>query len=215
MSALQNAALAQEGEHLVGALVQRIGPGLDDDLGLVGRLIRRGDAGKGLDLPCPRLLVQTLHVTLLAHFERGLAVDLDEVAMHDQAAHALAVGTERRDERGHGDHASLYEQLGDFADAADVLHAVLIGETKVTAQAVADVVAVEHEGAALQSVELFFHRMRQRGFSRTGQPCEPQDRALVPVHGFALLTVDGGLVPDDVGTLITAHDELLNNRIED
>lgn len=212
---LQYAACAQQVEHLIRAFVERVRARLDDDLGFVRRLVRRRDAGKRLDLPRPRLLVESLHVALFAHLQRGLAVDLDEIAVHDQAAHALAVGTERRDEGGHRDHTGLDKQLGHLADAADILHAVHIRKPEIAAQAVADIIAVQHEGAAFQRMQFFFHRMRQGRFSGPGQPGEPQDGALVAVQGLAHLAVDGGMVPDDVTAFLFAAHHSLPNKIED
>ena len=46
------------------------------------------------------------------------------------------------------------EQLGHLAHAADVLHPVGVGEAEVAVQAVADVVAVEQEGAHALLVQL-------------------------------------------------------------
>ncbi len=42
--------------------------------------------------------------------------------------------------------AALHEQLGYLADAADVLHAVGVGEAEVLVEAVAHIVAVEQHG---------------------------------------------------------------------
>jgi len=86
-----------------------------------------------------------------------------------------------------------------FADAADVFDAVLRGEAKVAAQAVAHVVAVQHKGMAAALVQLFLDGMCQGGFARAGQAGEPDDGAAMVVLFFAPRAGDGGVVPDGVG----------------
>jgi hypothetical protein len=74
-------------------------------------------------------------------------VHLDEVpGLHDPA-NEIAIGAIRRDERGDVHHAGFGEELGDLADAANVLGAVFRGESEILVEAVADIVTVEHEGA--------------------------------------------------------------------
>lgn len=52
--------------------------GLDDNLRLLGLLVRGGDAGELLDLASAGLLVEALGVTLLRDLEGHVDVDLDE-----------------------------------------------------------------------------------------------------------------------------------------
>jgi hypothetical protein len=61
-------------------------------------------------------------------------------------ARHLALGAEGRDEGDEHDQAGIGHQLGDFGDAADVFHAIGIGEAEIAVEAVADIVAVEDEG---------------------------------------------------------------------
>ena len=59
-------------------------------------------------------------------------------------AHHLPLGAKRRDERAQDDQPGIDHQLGDLADAPDVLDAVGLGEAEIAVEAVAHVVAVEH-----------------------------------------------------------------------
>ena len=65
-------------EDPLGRLRRCRGPGVDDDLRVLGRLVRVVDPRHLVDLPGPGLLVESLDVPLLAQFERGADVDLDE-----------------------------------------------------------------------------------------------------------------------------------------
>ena len=87
-----------------------------------------------------------------------------------QGADVVAVLAIGADEAGHGDDAGVGEQLGDLADAADVLFAVGGGEAEVLVQAVADVVAVENVGqvAALHQGVLQGEGESALAGSRTG-----------------------------------------------
>ena len=75
----------------------------------------------------------------------------------DQLPHHLPLCAERRDERTQHDQARVDEQLGDFADAPDIFHAVGVGEAEIAVQAVANVVAVEHVGMSAARVKLPLH----------------------------------------------------------
>ena len=58
-------------------------------------------------------------------------------------AHHLPLGAERRDEGAEHDQAGVHHQLGDLADAADILDAVGFGEAEIAVEPMAHVVAVE------------------------------------------------------------------------
>src|SRR5262245_10450448 len=61
------AALAQEGEDLLGRLLDRLLGGVDRDLGILRGLVRVADAGEVLDDSGLGLLVEALRVTVLEH----------------------------------------------------------------------------------------------------------------------------------------------------
>ena len=98
--------------------------------------------------------------------KRRVDEDLDELVGIDELAHHLALGAERRDERAQDDHACVDEQLRDFADTADVLHAIGVGEAEVAIQAVADVVAVEHVSVRATRVQLTLEDAGDRALAR-------------------------------------------------
>ena len=114
--------------------------------------------------------------------------------------------------------AGFAEQLGDGADAADVLFAILgreaeaetLGELLAVAllehagtgvQAVADVVAVEHEAVDAALVELVVDQVRDGALAAGAQAGEPNHAALVAVELFALVAADAVLVPVYVGVV--------------
>jgi hypothetical protein len=119
------------------------------------------------DVAGPGLGVEPLGVSLFAHSQIGGAVNLKKVARRDQGAGAGAIGAERRDEGGEGDHTGIEEQLGHFTDPADVLDAVVVGEAKVVAEPMADVVAVEQVGGQAPAEQLPVHRIGECALAGT------------------------------------------------
>ena len=79
-------------------------------------------------------------------------MDFNEVAVCDQSPRLVAVCAEGRHKGRQHDDAGVQKQLGHFADATHVLPPVGIGKAQVLAEAVADVVAIQHIGgqAALE-----------------------------------------------------------------
>jgi len=158
---------------------------------------------KSLILPS-RALVVSFGIALLANFYRAAAVDLQEIAGQQQSARPLPVAAKRRHERRQHDRARLDEDLGEFSNPPDVFRAVSFREAKVAAEAVPDIVPIEHERAAPHPVQPLLGRVRNGGLAGTGQAGEPKHDATVPMKFFPALTRDGGVMPDDVGTRL-AH----------
>lgn len=104
---------------------------LDVDLGVLGGLVWRADAGELLDLARARLLVQALGVALLDDRDGSVDEDLDEgegrVVLGVQLARKLAVRNVRRDEGRQGEGARGGEEEGDLADTTDLTLAVASG----------------------------------------------------------------------------------------
>ena len=65
-------------DYGANALIDRELLGVECELGVDGRLVGRVDAGEVLNEAGARLLVESLHVALLAQLERRLDVYLDE-----------------------------------------------------------------------------------------------------------------------------------------
>jgi hypothetical protein len=178
----------------------------DRQLRVGRRLVRRGDPGELLDLAGARLLVEALHVALLADLDRAVDEDLDEIAGLHERAHLVAVGPIRRDEGRDGDDAGVGEELRDLADAPDVLGAILGREPEILVQAVPDVVAVEDVGADAALGEPLLEVDRDGGLARAREPGQPYGRALVTVQLLAILAVHRALVPDDVRRFLFRHE---------
>lgn len=180
---------------------------LDHNLGLLRGLVRRGNASKVLDLARPCLLVQSLGVALLGHLDWDVDIDLDKsqgcvvalAAALMQVTRDLAVGNVRGDEAGEGNGAAVGKQLGDLGDAADVLVAVLLGETQVLVQAEANIVAVEAVGGEPEVQQVLLEGGGDGGLARCRQAGEPDGEALLLAEGLALGAREGR-VPGDVAT---------------
>jgi hypothetical protein len=128
-------------------------------------------------------------------------VDLDEIAGIDQGAGAAAVVAEGGHKRRQHHHAGIEKQLGHFADAADVLLTVGIGEAQVGAEAMAHVVAIEHITGQPLLKQGRIDGIGQGALAGAAQPREPEDGAAVAPLVRPGRPGHGGVVPDDVGGL--------------
>ncbi len=163
------------------------------------RLVGLIDAGEILDLAGKRALVEALGVARDAFIERGIDENLDELALRQQLAHHAPLGAERRDERAQHDEAGVGHQLGDFADAADVLDAVALGEAQVAVETVADIVAVEQQRMRTARVQAGFDQIGDGRFAGARQAGEPQHHRLVMHQPAALGLADGDGLAMDIG----------------
>lgn len=125
--------------------------GLDSDLGVLGLLVRGGDASEVLDLTSASLLVQALGVTLLSNLKGNVNVDLDKgdglvavlVRLGVEVTGDVTIDSVGGDEGGDGNGGGVSKELGNLGDTADVLIAVGLREAKVLVETEADVVAVQ------------------------------------------------------------------------
>src|SRR3546814_10790782 len=106
-----------------------------------------------LELSRARFFIETLDVALLGLGERRIDEDFDELALGQHAAHHFALDAEGRDEGGYDDQAGVAHQLGDLADAADILDPVSLCEAEVAVEPVTDIVAVEQEAVPVHRSE--------------------------------------------------------------
>src|SRR5262245_52025316 len=104
-----------------------------------------------------------------------------------RAPGAFAVGAIGRDESSYGDKARIGEQGRHLAHATDVLRAVVGRKTEIRVEALAHIVAIEHEYIVALDEQLLFHRHRQRRLAGAGQTGEPEDASLVSSARGALL----------------------------
>ena len=111
----------------------------------------------------------------------------------ERCPHAIAIDPVGADESSASNDAGIAEEFRHGADAADVFLAVLGGKTQAETfgelfavpfleharpgvQAVADVVAVEHETAKAARVELVIDQIGDRAFAAGAQAGKPQAR---------------------------------------
>jgi len=102
--------------------------GVQAQLGPLGHLVGRADAGEVGQLADFRARVKTLRVARRAGGKRGAQVDLDETLGADALARRGTVRGAWRDHRGEHHQAGLVGEAGDLGNAADVLGAVGIGK---------------------------------------------------------------------------------------
>lgn len=114
-----------------------------------------------------------------------------------QVAGDLAVGLERGNEGSQGDGGRVGKQLGDLADSADVLDAVLVGEAEVLVEAEADVVAVKAVGGQTEVQQVLLEGGRDGRLARRRQASEPEGEALL-LAKLAALGPRKRRVPDNV-----------------
>ena len=85
-----------------------------------------------------------------------------------------------------------------FADAAQVLVAVLGLEAQIRTEPVPNIVPVEHHDLQSAPEELLLHGMGEGRFTGTREPREPEHETLVAVSLLTLQAADLALVPIDV-----------------
>ena len=130
----------------VGGLFGRHLGRVDADFGLGRRLIGAVDAGEVLELAGARLLVEALDVALSATAS-GVSMKISMNSPSGSIARTISRSARNGEMKAvMHDQAGIGHQLRDFADAADVLDPVGLGEAQVLVEPVADVVAVEQEG---------------------------------------------------------------------
>ena len=186
-------------DHQLHGVGQILLAGVDLQLGGVRGFVGAGDASEFLDLPRPCLGVEAFGVAGFADLKIGGAEPLQKVTVLHQASGLVPVSAEGGNKGGEHDHARIQEQLGHFTDAADVLLTVGIGEAQVFAEAVANVVPVQHIGGEPPLEQSGVHGIGQGALAGAGESGEPEDGAAVTALFGALLTADRGFMPGDVG----------------
>ena len=135
--------------------------------------IWRTDAGEVGNLSSAGATIKPLGIARFADGQRRIHEHFDELSRREAFARHAALAAIGADETHQHDQACIHHQTRYFGDAADVFHAILLGEAKVAVEAVAHVVAIEHVRVEALRVQAFFHQIGERGFARTGQPGEP------------------------------------------
>ena len=94
-------------------------------------------------------------------------MDLDEVSCVHKRSGLIAVSSKRGYKRSQNDDACIEEQLGYLPNATDVLLSVGIGKAQVLAEAVANVVAVQHVSGKSAFKQSSVHGIGQGAFARS------------------------------------------------
>src|SRR5579859_7187206 len=175
-------ALAQLVEDEIRRLFGRVVERVDNDLGVLGRLVGVVHARHLLDLAAPGPLVEALDVPLLADLDRGRDVDLDEGA--DLLARPLARRAVGRDQRDDRDDAVPREDLGHERDPPGVRLPRLEVEPEVAADPGADLVSAEQLDVPAERFQLRRERLGDRRLSRARQSGQPDAESVVG-HGVA------------------------------
>ena len=174
------------------------------DLGRLGSLVGRGDAGELGDLAAASLGVEPLDVAGFADGQRGVDEDLDEGLAGEGGAGLGPVGGQRGDQGDEREVARAGEEAGDGGGAADAFGAVRGGETEVAVERDAQVIPVDPHDLAAGVEEAAFDGLGDGGLAGAGEAGEPDHRGRVAGAGG---TLDGrDLAGRGVG---------LGDRIED
>ena len=159
--------------------------GVKNQASVVGLLEPAVLAGELLDRTVPRLGVKPLGVTLRASLERRADIDLMKIRP-DKARSQRPQFPARRDNRDENDHTEASEEFRCLGDAADILGAVFVRETKVGVQPRAEVVAIENRSEPPLSVQRALHGIRDSGFSRARKAIEPKHDTALAEQGLLL-----------------------------
>jgi hypothetical protein len=114
----------------------------DLEVGRGWRLVRIGQSGERRDLAALGLGVESLHVTLLAHGERRLHINL-VIARTEFAAQPLAIERAGSDAGNDGDHAALGKKLCHRTDSPHILCPFRLGEAEIGAERVPQGIGIE------------------------------------------------------------------------
>ena len=126
----QNAGPAQHALDLVGSFRNRTPRGIERQFACLGRLVILADSGERGERASARLGVVALGIAALADFGRCRDVNLAECGLRNAArgGAVFARGRHRGDDR----DVPVARQMGrDFGEPADVLAAILFGESKI------------------------------------------------------------------------------------
>src|SRR6059036_2970845 len=96
-----------------------------------GRLIWGRDAGEIFQLSGARPGIKSFGIAALAHLNRRIDVNLDELLWPHDTADDLPIGTIRRDERGDANKPGIGKQPRYFAHSTDVFLSIFGGEPEV------------------------------------------------------------------------------------
>src|SRR4051812_14074420 len=103
-----------------GVVLSRVPEGIQDQVGVLGRLVRVVDASPRRDLAGSGPCIHALGITPLALLQRGVDEDFDEPIGADHLPHLVARGAIGADSGAYRDAAMPSDLRGYETDAADV-----------------------------------------------------------------------------------------------
>lgn len=175
----------------------------DMNFRVLRRLVRGAHTGKLLDGALPRLLIQTLWISLFRNLDGHIHKDLYKWQVFAlfrprgggnlvQLPCRIPIPTVGRNKRRNGHRVAVRKELRDLGDPTDILVAVLLGEAQVLVEAEPHVVAVEPVcGRPAAGEQLVLELDGDGGFAGRGEPCEPDCQAALGAEAGAFVAGEG------------------------
>ena len=120
-------------------------------------------------------------------------------------AHAVAIGAVGADKTGQSEHAAVGKQLGDLADATDVLGAIARGKTEIPVDAQAHIVAIQAVGEHAALVQRALKGHGNGALTAARQAREPDRGAAVSEQPVPVSAGDIAAMPVHVGGFLLEH----------
>lgn len=146
-----------------------------DELRRCRRFVRIGDPGEMRYLARASFSVQTFWIPLLADLEWSRDVDFDE-GTASLSPHLVARCMIRRNRAYENDDAVPRQEVGDEADAPDILVAILSTETELPAEVLAHRITVKQLGSDSARGKFLTDAARDGRFSCAAEARKPDSR---------------------------------------
>jgi len=166
--------------------------GLDVQLGIERRLVRRRNSCKLFDFTGSCLFIKPFRVALFHNVEGRIDEDFNKVetGVLVDLANKRAIIAIGRDERGQRYTRSVRKQARDLADSADVFVAGLLIKSEIFIQAETDVVPVQSVREFAQMEQMLLESACDRGLAAGAEPSQPDCDPLLLQEVHPLLDVD-------------------------
>src|SRR5436190_4009171 len=129
-------------------LLRRMIYGIENDLGIIRRLVRVIDASKAFDLAAARLTVHAFHISLLANRKRGVDKYLDKSTSFEHPAHLIARSLIRANGSANG-QTPMPDYFGcNKADSQNVCVSILLAKTQPFRKVCPNGVTIQHGNAS-------------------------------------------------------------------
>ncbi len=179
----------------------------------LGCFIWRRYSGEGTDFSGVRHCIEPLGISLRADLHGCGKIGFDEPLRSHYFAGHHTIFVHRRNERCDNDEASVIHQLCNVSDSPDVFASVLGTKTKISRQAMSDVVAVQDIARVSCTDQSVFKLIRKSGFARTGQTGKPDGSGLLSQHRGAFDVVNSSADTPQISLSLLSHVKI-GRRIE-